>query len=211
VIDSVVSAQTRAMIGQLQRYESEQVGAILERGHAHAKDIVTAAYAQARASVRKGVERERRRREQEQLKARAREETRERLATQLRVRRLLAMGWALLPDVLISHWQDATARRRWCRSALGEARRRLLGERFTVEHAPGLSPVELDDMQGECPGRKLDFVSATDLRAGLRVRTQGACLDASIESLLADPAHIESLLLAAYQEQVSGEQESGSA
>ena len=196
----VLGAQAQAMIGQLRRYESDQVGEILDRGHASAREVVKQAHAQARTSVHRAVERERQRRRQDELKTRARHETHTRLQIQLRVGQLLAMGWEQLPEVLVERWNNPQTRRRWWTSALEEAGQRLLESSLLVEHAAGLSTAELTEMRALCPGRELSFTEIEALPAGLRVRGAGASLDATIDSLLADQPRIESLLLAAYHE-----------
>ena len=195
----VLDAQTRALIAQLRRYESDQVGEILERGHASAHALVAGALAEARASVSKAVGRERSRRQAARTKASARDETRARLAVQLRLGEVLAAGWTQLPDLLAERWQHPEQRQHWCLAALTLARQLLLGNKFLIEYAPGPSQAEITAMAAACGERQVTLQSAPALGAGLRVTAPGAVLDASVDSLLADRERIQSMLLAAYQ------------
>jgi hypothetical protein len=195
----VLDAQTQAMIAQLRRYESDQVGEIVDRGHASARALVASAFAEARASVAKAVRRERSRRQAAVTKSKARAETRARLDSQLRIGELLASGWAQLPEVLSERWRNPDQRQRWWQAAVAQACQRLLGESFLIEYAPGPTQRELDDMVGACGERRVSLQSAHELGAGVRITTPGAALDASVGGLLADREHIQSLLLAAYQ------------
>jgi hypothetical protein len=197
---SILAAQAEAMVAQLRRFESDRVGATLDRGHAVARGLVKQAFVDARAAVRKAVQRARRRRDAATLKAQAQSETRARLAVQSRLAQLLTRGWERLPFVLQLRWQDAEGRQRWSQGAVAEARLRLLGEHFTVEHAPGLSAAEQAALRAACGDREMVFVQVDELAAGLRIRTPGATLDASLTSLLADRERVDSQLLAIYQD-----------
>ncbi len=197
---SILAAQTEAMVAQLRRFESDQVGETLDRGHGAARVLVKQAFAHARAAVHKAVQRERQRLAAETLKARAQDETRARLADQARLAQLLTLGRQRLPSVLQSRWQDAEARQRWTQGAVLEAQQRLLGRRFTIEHAPGLPAAEQAALRNLCPDREVVFAQLDDLQAGLRVSTSGAMLDASLASLLTDRERLDSQLLAIYQD-----------
>jgi hypothetical protein len=196
---NVVDAQTRAMIARLRRYESDQVGEILDEGHRAAHRLVQAAFREARASVARAIRRERARRQAAATTARARAETRLRLDAQLRIGQLLAVGWAQLPDLLIKRWRDPEQRRLWCQAAVAQARQRLLGDDYLVEYAVGPGHEELNAITAACGERRVCLQSEPALDAGIRISTPGAVLDASMASLLSDREHIQSLLLAAYQ------------
>ena len=196
----ILDAQTQAMIARLRRYEAEHVSEIVDRGHAASRAIVKAAFGKARTAVSHAVQRERRRREAMALRSKARAETQARLDAQLRVARLLGIGWEQLPDILRARWEDRDSRRRWWQSGVQEAQRRLLGKRFTIEHGPGLSQQELDDIREACGDRQTSFVRDGDLDAGIRIRADGACVDATVATLLADRPRLESLLLAALED-----------
>jgi hypothetical protein len=196
---SVVAAQAQAMIARLRRYESEQIGDILDGGHAAAHAAVRAAFRAARASVARAVQRERARRQAAAITAQARAETRLRLDAQLQIGQLLAAGWEQLPGVLMQRWLDPEKRRLWWQAAIAQARQRLLSDQYLVEYAPGPSTEELKSMTAACSGSQVSLQSEPTLKAGVRISTPGAVLDASVASLLADREHIQSLLLAAYQ------------
>lgn len=87
-------------------------------------------------------------------------------------RALVAQGMGLLRPALERRWADPAARAEWHEAALEVARQRLPPGTWTIEHAPGLT--------------------------GVRVRSGGACVDGSLEGLLADGSEIEARLLAQF-------------
>jgi hypothetical protein len=74
-----------------------------------------------------------------------------------------------------------------------------LGDQLMIEYAPGPSPAELDEMAAACGERPTDLQCVAALQAGIRISSNGACLDASAASLGADRDGVQSLLLATYQ------------
>ena len=107
-------------------------------------------------------------------------------------------AWPQLVDALVARWRDPAGRRAWFRAAARQARERMRGDVWKVEHPVGWDTDEQREFIAAL-GVTNDVVTLTedrDLAAGIRIRGTQATLDATIHGLIADRAAVEASLLA---------------
>jgi hypothetical protein len=155
-----------------------------------------------RQRVHKAVVEERRRREAALLDARHRIETAKRHEVQQQYRRYLQQAVPLLAAELGERWHDAGSRRSWAEMLIGEAAARLAPEPWTVEHPRAWSGEDTQWLEGVFEAHGLPkpvLQEDAAIAAGLRVRLGSACLDATVDGLMADIRAVEGRLLAAWE------------
>jgi hypothetical protein len=109
--------------------------------------------------------------------------------------------WAQIGDILEARWRDSEHRRAWISAAVRQADLLLSARSWRIEHGKGWLPEEqheLEALAGKRGSRTIGWDSVPQIRAGMRVRCEGVCLDATVEGLLAHHANIESAFLAEY-------------
>ncbi len=92
----------------------------------------------------------------------------------------------------------------WLEAAVHQADRLLSERSWRIEHGAGwpveelgaLANVESAERRG--PPRKVELACDPGVRAGIRIRTAGACLDATAAGLLASRIDVESAFLALF-------------
>lgn len=114
--------------------------------------------------------------------------------------RFAETGLAAIEACLAELWEDAAIREAWCRNAVLLACGHLGDvERFVVEHPDPLS----DDTRrailealGEAGCKTPELRSDPGLRVGIRLRSEHACLDATLRGLMQDRTRIAGEYLA---------------
>ncbi len=204
--ETVLDAQTLALLRRLGREQEMRTRRATEEATEQARGIVCHARTEARARVHQAVLETRREGELAIARRRAAIDTRERRARQATLRRLLDDAWRRLPAALQARWADDAARATWCRSACAQAKATLLhADRLVVEVDPAwrerLGSV-LDDCFAERARGTVEVVPVPGLGPGLRVRGGKACVDATIEGLVAARERIAAGLLAEIDHQL---------
>jgi hypothetical protein len=110
--------------------------------------------------------------------------------------------WTEIPDALEARWSNAEHRQAWVEAAFRQADL-LLGASpsWRVEHGEGWLPEqrnELERFAAKRTAHTIEWTSEPAVKAGVRIRCQGVCLDATAPGLLANRADIESSFLAEY-------------
>ena len=162
-----------------------------------------------RERVHRAVIEERQRRETALLDARHRIETARRKEVQAHYRNFLQDALPLLRAELERCWRDEPSRRDWCETAIGDASDRLPGVRWTIEHPAGWTRDDAQWLEQAFAGRGLpppEFREDAGIPAGLRIRLGSACLDATLDGLLARRPAVEARLLAAWEQQCREEE-----
>jgi hypothetical protein len=200
--ESILDAQTAALLGKLAVERHGRVSALESAADAQAADIVRRARSEARERIRQAVDDARRDIEHGVAVRRAALETATRRAQQAALREILDRAWRLLPAALAERWQDPAARMEWCRAACAQAMRSLLEtQALRVELEPATAAT-----LGPCTERALRAQGATSVDvmpvpgsgAGLRIRGGDACLDATVAGLLAAQDRVAAELLAEF-------------
>ena len=196
----MLDVQVQAMLQRVSQHRERRTGEIHAAAARQAEEIVRGARAEARANLHAAVARERARLAQGLRQAGARAELELRQRAQLQTRTLLGEMWEVIGAALEARWRTPPLRTAWIRAAMQQAALLLGGLSWRIEHAEGVSA------QDRAQGEELARTHAGDvawqlepqLRAGLRVRAPGACLDASIEGLLRRREDVEAAFLSEY-------------
>jgi hypothetical protein len=201
---SLLEAQTTALLRRLAREQESRVRRVRDETAAQSEEIVRRARTEARARVRQAIAETRRGDAAAIARRRAALDTQSRRARQGTLRELLERAWVSLPAALQSRWAQEDARLRWCDAACTAARRSLLQfEHVQVEldlsDAPTLGPVIAARL---APGAQLTFKAVKGLGPGLRLRAGNACVDATMQGLLAARERITAELLAEFESRV---------
>lgn len=202
---SVLDAQVEALLQRVAADLDRHCAQLRESAERQARELLRSARKDALANVHGAVSRERRHAEQalRQAEASAALEVRQR-AQQATLALLQAM-WAAIFGVFEARWADAARRKSWLQSAVHQACALLSEHTWRIEHGPDWSEDEraalarLAAGEGQHnPRREIELVCDPMLRAGIRIKTPGVCLDATAQGLLASRAQIESEFLAQY-------------
>jgi len=106
----------------------------------------------------------------------------------------LARGLDGLRAALLSRWADPATRLEWVETAVREAARALAADDWEVEFAPGLDEASLAPILAT-QATDAALVASTAFDAGLRIRRGSACLDMTIDGLLASGSTLAGELL----------------
>jgi vacuolar-type H+-ATPase subunit E/Vma4 len=198
----VLEAQVDAMLQRVREHREERMAQLRTTAEREAATIVKGARAEARENLHRAVARERARMAQGLRQAEARAELESRHRAQLETRTLLAHMWQDIPSELEKRWRTAEGRAGWVAAAVAEGGRLMSGQAWRIEHAVG--PTEEERRRGEALARAagasgVEWQLDPQTRAGLRVRTPGACLDATTEGLLARREDVEAVFLSEYR------------
>jgi vacuolar-type H+-ATPase subunit E/Vma4 len=199
---SVLDAQIEAMLERVNQHRERRAGEIRSKSAAQSLEIVRSARSEARESLHRAVARERTRMAQGLRQAEARAELESRRRAQLETRTLLQHMWEQVAAVLESRWRNDAQRREWIQAAVGEAAQLLAGQSWRIEHAAGVSGEDrrLAESRALAGGaRAVEWQLEGQLRAGVRVRSPGACLDATVAGLLTAREEVEAAFLSEYR------------
>jgi hypothetical protein len=200
VPDSVVQAQTEALLRLLAREQEILSRRARDAAEAQAQGLVARAREEARTRTRTASKEARASLERALRDRRAALDTAARQREQALLRGLLDEAWAALPEALAAAWQEAATRRAWCEAAAGLARSTLLGEgAFTVE-LDARAPADAADATAAAlradGGAAPTLQPLAELGPGLRISRGLACVDATVPGLLASRERVEAELLA---------------
>jgi vacuolar-type H+-ATPase subunit E/Vma4 len=199
---SVLEAQTEAMLERVNVHREQRAGEIRIKAAAQSLEIVRGARTEARESLHRAVARERTRLAQGLRQAEARAELESRRRAQLETRTLLEHMWEQVAAALEDRWRNDAARSEWIQAAVGEAAQLLAGQSWRIEHAAGVSAEDRRRAESRSlagGARAVEWQPDAQLRAGLRVRSPGACLDATLAGLLARREEVEAAFLSEYR------------
>jgi vacuolar-type H+-ATPase subunit E/Vma4 len=198
---SVLDAQARALLGLVSERREARMREIRLKRDAQVQEILRSARAEARESLHQAVARERARMAQGLRQAQARAELETRQRAQRETLTLLQYMWERIAMALEARWHIDEARSAWISAAVQEAGRLLGGRPWRIEPAADVKADEQQRAAAQARGggaSDVEWQLEPKCRAGLRVRTSGACLDATIEGLLADREEVEALFLSEY-------------
>jgi vacuolar-type H+-ATPase subunit E/Vma4 len=194
---SVLDAQVDAMSQRVIQDRDQRCAQLRNDALGRAQNMLRAARHEARANVSEAVARERKQGEQALHQAQAQARLEERQRDQQQARGLLEEMWAAVSRALDSRWTDPEYRRSWVRAAIRQGQSLLSERAWRIEHGAGWSPDELNEV-AKLAKNKIQLVCDNGIRAGIRIKTDGACLDATITGLLASRPQVESEFLAQY-------------
>lgn len=199
---SALDTQVEALLRRVTLDRDQRCAQLRTTADSQAREILRSARTEARASLHRAVTQERSRLAQGLRQAEARAELEARRRAQQETQIVLQHMWTEIAVMLGARWRDPTQRRSWIEAALRLAEGILPAHAWLIEHGSDWSATERHDletfvrMQGD---RTIEW-AAVDLPAGLKIRSEGACLDATIHGLLARRDDIEAAFLAEYRE-----------
>jgi len=204
---SVLDAQVGALLQRVLADRDRRCAQLRASTDGQVRDLLRAARKEARANVREAVVRERKHAEQALRQAQASAALEVRQQEQRAARALLQDMWAAISGVFEARWANAACRNSWLEAAVRLAHALLSDHRWRIEHGAGWSEAERGMLAAlaACDGvsgapRAVEFLCDPAIRAGIRIRTPGVCLDATAAGLVASRTQIESEFLAQYLE-----------
>lgn len=196
---SVIEAQVQSLLELVENQRETRCAELREEAERQARVLLAEAHAEARRRMHQVAEEERLHAREQIAAAEAQLQTRIRQQQHKTALLMLHEGWEQLGEAVLRRWKDEAGRRRWIGALLRQALHALPHCSWTIQHPPGWDPAECAELNarihshcGEAP----HFESTPELHAGLRISTEGACLDGSLEGLLSDRHAIEAQLLA---------------
>ena len=188
-----------ALLEAVARDRDARCNALAETSTNRARQLLAEARSFARLAVGEAVTSERRRDREAYRRMEARIDTHHRLQQQRIQKQQLERAWRLLRDALLARWQDPASRRTWIEAALKRAGLVLHADHWTIAHPPGWPQQErsrIHDWLHDRAGVSATFEAEEPIVAGLCVRRDQACFDATVDGLLAARHRIEAQLLA---------------
>lgn len=193
------TAESASVLMKLvEKDRAQRVDAIVQQAQEQARSLLRQARAEAARRVKAAAAEQRARVHREVAATRADLATRQRQTSHGVARTLVHRGWEQMLQLLLARWQDEGAQQRWIADALGLAQQVLPLGRWTVEHAAGPAPAVLQAMAlriEAVTGHAPDVHLAPESRAGLRITTHGAAVDATAAGLMCNRDAVEARLL----------------
>ena len=205
---SILEAQVQRLLAIVEDYRQSQSESLLEQARQDARAILRQARQEARHRLREAIQDTRRHIQEGLSAARAKQHT---AMMQQRHRvdlDFLECGWGLLAEKLQARWDAPGSRWAWIVRIRADAMRTVPGRDWLIEHPDGWTEAEQARFRAELndgSDRQVQFRCRDDLSAGLRIVTEGAVVDGSLQGLLADRPSIEALLLAKRPGEITGE------
>ncbi len=197
---SIVEVQVGELLKLVESYRDKNCDLIRERARAQAAEIVTQAKHDARAHMRTAIKQERARAQAHIASTRAHLLTKRRQRQQRSDKLLVEQGWEKLIETLMMRWRDSNQRSSWVKALVLQGLALLPTGEWRVAVPPGWERDEMLGLGDEMAALPLvqspTFVEDSSITAGLRIEVDGACLDATMDGLLANRAAIEAQLLA---------------
>jgi vacuolar-type H+-ATPase subunit H len=198
---STLNAQVDALLQRVTRERDHRCNLVRSTTDSQAREIIRAARTEARSRVHDAVAQQRVRIAEAVRQAEARLELEARERAQEETRSLLTHMWAEISGVLSARWRDPAHRREWLQAAVMQALRLLDTSFWRIDYPTQLAAAERSDVESLAPkrtGRRIEWIADGAIQAGIRVHSEGVCLDATIAGLLADRAAVEAGFLAVY-------------
>ncbi len=201
--EGVLALQVESIVANLRHVEEERSGLLLRRAERQARELMRSARRRLFQQGREAIQDARRRRARtlRMAKRRIRAAAGQRIQRQYAA--VLRQGWPALGAELDRRWSDARARAAWCEAVAEKAHAAFGPVAWTIEHPADWTPADsermartLADLEIPPPTFQLD----ESVRAGLRIRHGTACLDGTIDGLLAERTRVESRLLATWED-----------
>ncbi len=188
-----------ALLDAVARDRDARCAALTDEAETQSRALLAEARASARRAVAEAAASERRRDREAYRLMQARIDTHHRLQQQRIQKQQLERAWALLREALLARWGDPAKRHTWIEAALKRAGLVLHADHWTIAHPPDWPSAERSRIHAWLHERaevSASFEADETIRAGLCVRRDQACFDATVDGLLAARHRIEAELLA---------------
>jgi hypothetical protein len=196
---SIVDAQVQHLLSAVEHYRSTRCAKIREQARTKANALISKAHKAARSRMHDDNVSTRVATHHLLTSTEARLQTRKRLARQQSDEELLEASWIMLEESLHRQWQQAGTRKQWVDNLVDQAMARLVSPHWRIEHPVDWPEqertalqIQLDDRLGHLP----EMEANPEIRAGLRLCTEGTCVDGTADGLMHERTRIEALMLA---------------
>lgn len=197
---SIVEAQVQHLLDVVDKHRSNQCSKLRNAAKESANKLISNAHSDARRRLHEDIRQAREFAHQKLTSTRALLQTRKRMARQQLDEALLQDAWKQMKTSLQAQWDDVSSRRQWTASLLETALSTLVSDQWTIQHPADLTDTEAAALQLQVYERlehTPDLEASEHISAGLRICTDGACVDGTIDGLMHDREHIEASILAA--------------
>jgi hypothetical protein len=197
---SIIDAQLQHLLNVVEKHRSNQCSKLHNAAKESASRLITNAHSDARKRLHDEIHKARDYAHQKLTSTRALLQTRKRMARQQLDEALLEGAWKQLKTSLQARWDDEASRQQWTASLLETAHATLVSGQWIIQHPAGLTDAEAAALQlqvYERLGHTPELEACEEISAGLRICTDGACIDGTSDGLMHDRQHIESSILAA--------------
>ncbi len=195
-------AALQDMLKLVERHEREHCRAAMARAQQEADALIEQARRDAHARMRQFIREIKQHTARELAQAEAALQTAKRRHQQRLDFALLESSRERLRAALLNRWHEHRGRAEWVDDLVRQALAVLPPAKWQITH-PGYWPAaerkQLAERLAKRLGDEPEFLEAKDVTGGLRLCAQGACLDGTLEALLADRRAIEARLLAELQ------------
>ena len=194
----VAILQSDALVREVTQQLDDEAAAVIATAERDAKTLLAEARRLARARLHETIDGLRHERMRRLAQASAQLETEVRMQDQQRAKQALAEVTPMLREELNARWRDRNKRKLWTDAIAHFCRARLRAGVWLVEHPADWDGAEqraFADVLGSEPVATIDYRPDHDLTAGLRIKSDGAVLDATPQGLLADDRNVAALLL----------------
>lgn len=200
---SIVDAQVQRLLEIVEAYRKEQCDALINQATEDSRQIIRQAYREARMRLHQDIQNSREHMRSELSSARAKLHTMMMQQRHQADQRFLEQSWNLLAAKLQARWQQPKQRQAWVEKIVLNAIQMVPGKDWLVEHPKDWSGEEQKQLRSQVNDKftgKLKFNKVTEITAGIRIITDGAVIDGSLQGLMADKNGIESIFLAQCRE-----------
>jgi len=198
----VLGLQVESLLEELKRQEARHCQEIITAAERAARDLEARTRRELFRKRRRAVADERQRRRHALLEAASRMETREQRSAHTRYEQVLEVAWPRLLVALEERWRHRDGRRSWSAMLVDEAVSAIEAKTWTVEHPADWSSDDQSWFVEACSDRAIPppvFLVDPGISAGLRVRLGDACLDGTLDGLLANRHEVEARILGMWE------------
>jgi len=192
--EGVLGIQVSSMLDGIDRDLAERKRTTLQETERNAQLLLRLTRRRCRQRGQRAVAEERARMAQALVRTEAALASRRRRRQQAIDAGRLARGLDWLRAALLSRWADPATRQEWLETAVRQAATVLAADGWDVEFPDGLDEASvLPILETRATGATL--VASADVDAGIRIRRGSACLDMTIDGLLANDSTLPGELL----------------
>lgn len=205
MVDLQQQKQAEVLIARIDAEAAGEIARMHAKAEALASALIARTHSKARARVHNVSVEIRETERRETLRAQARIDTLRRQQDQAGSLAAISIGLPQLDAALVTLWAGDARRQVWVQNVFEAARTHLNVGVWRVEHPAnwgGADQSLIEDKIQAHTGEKPRWVQDDTLKAGIRIWSDNACLDGSVNAILADQQEISALLL--------GELENGS-
>jgi vacuolar-type H+-ATPase subunit H len=198
-LPGILDAQVQRLRDIVEAYRKEQCDQLVNKAQQESREFIRQAYRTARRNLHEDVQLTRQRIHDSLTAARAKQHTLMMQQRHAAALSFLELCWNSLADALQARWQQPRLRREWIEKIVFTAIAVVPGREWLVEHPQDWATddqQQLSELVEAGSGVRPQFRIVPGLTAGIRISTDGAVIDGSLQGVMADRTGIESLILA---------------